>query len=106
MQKYKLIKSISMDWTDHTWTIETKKDWLEKYGLDVKWLSSYFKEIKELDTTDFVEASEIRLVATDWTDVSREFNLDDILYEGFPDMCLDESWENIMPHIKFKLITK
>ena len=45
--KYKLVKEISMDWTNYINTIEDKKTWKEEYWLDVGALSSYFEEVDE-----------------------------------------------------------
>ena len=39
--------------------------------------------------------------AWDWKNMSDTFDLWDLSYEWFPDLCLDDTWENIMPHIIF-----
>lgn len=47
----------------------------------------------------------IKMRAWNWKEMSNPFDLNDIQYEWFPSICLDDSWENIMPHIEFMLST-
>ena len=48
---------------------------------------------------------EIKFRAWDWKKMSNLFDLWDLSYEWFPNMCLDDSWEEIMPHIIFMQYT-
>ena len=48
MKKYKLIKSIIIDWTEHNWSTKTKDDWSTQYWIDVdKLWEKFFEEIQE-----------------------------------------------------------
>ena len=47
----------------------------------------------------------IKFRAWDWETMSRIFDMGDLSYEWFPNICLDDSWENLMPHIELMQYT-
>lgn len=49
----------------------------------------------------YEKMKELKFRAWDWKNMSDTFDFSDISYEWFPDICLDDTGEEIMPHIIF-----